>query len=241
VLWFAPSGPVLPIGARIFLTSAQLSFVSVDRRGAEWKDRDLIRREFLRRGRVPLLLVVLSLVTVDARAQTSVFTTGTPEELARATSIGIAHLTGWAKQRGISDELKVTRVHVDATKMAHVRVQQFHRGVPVFGGEAIAHLSPTGEPAGQTDNLVPKIVVNPMPRLTADAAAADAIAASCPDCTRQSADLWIVRTDGVDHLAFRVQLRQARAGAGPSLPVIFLDAHDGSVLMRYDNLQTAPR
>lgn len=190
-----------------------------------------------------MLAVVLSLVIFGAaQAQTRAFTTGTPEEFARASAIGLAYLTSWATQRGITDELKVTRVNVDATKMAHVRVQQFHRGVPVFGGEAIAHLSAGGEPVGQTDNLVPKIAVDLMPRLTADAATARAIAASrCPECVRQSADLWIIRTDGVDHLAFRVQLRQTRAGVPPSLPVIFLDAHNGSVLLRYDDLQTAPK
>ena len=188
-----------------------------------------------------LFAVVLSLLACGgARSQTRVFTTGTPDELARASAIGLAHLTAWATQRGITDELKVTRANVDATKMAHVRVQQFHRGVRVFGGEAIAHLSATGEPVGRTDNLVPKIAVDTMPRLTADAAAASAIAASgCADCARQSTDLWIVRTDGVDHLAFRVQLRQTRGV--PSLPVIFVDAHDGRVLLRYDNLQTAPK
>lgn len=193
--------------------------------------------------RVPLFVVVLSLVPfVGARSQTRVFTTGTSEELARASSTGLAHLTAWAAQRGITDELKVTRVNVDAAKMAHVRVQQFHRGFPVFGGEAIAHLSATGQPVGQTDNLLARIAVDPKPRLTAEAATARASAASgCSDCARESVDLWIIRTDGVDHLAFRVQLRQARAGVAPSLPVVFLDAQDGSVLLRYDNLQTAPR
>jgi thermolysin len=195
----------------------------------------------LRNGRAFSLLVVLSLVTLGVRAQTRVFTTGTPEELARASSLGLAHLTAWAARRGITDELKVTRANVDNAKMAHVRVQQFHRGIPVFGGEAIAHLSATGEAVGQTDNLVPTISVDPKARLTADAAAAQAIAASsCPDCARQSADLWIIRTDGKDHLAFRVELRHSRAGALPSLPVMFIDAHNGSVLLRYDNLQTAP-
>jgi Zn-dependent metalloprotease len=188
-----------------------------------------------------LLVVVFSLATIGGgRAQTPVFTTAPPDELARASSIGLTHLTAWARLRGITDELKVTRVNVDATKMAHVRVQQFHRGVPVFGGEAIAHLSTTGVPVGQTDNLLTGIAVDPKPRLTADAATARASASGCPDCARQSADLWIMRTDGKDHLAFRVQLRQTRAGSPPSLPVIFVDAHDGSVLLRYDNLQTVP-
>jgi Zn-dependent metalloprotease len=196
----------------------------------------------LRSGRAFSLVVDSSLVTLGGvRAQTPVFTTGTPEELGRASSIGLAHLTAWAKQRGITDELTVTRANVDTAKMAHVRVQQVHRGIPVFGGEAIAHLSAAGDPVGQTDNLVPRVTVDPKPRLNADAAVARAGAASgCPDCARQSADLWIVRTDGKDHLAFRVELRQPRAGASPSMPVIFIDAHDGSVLLRYDNLQTAP-
>jgi Zn-dependent metalloprotease len=189
-----------------------------------------------------LLVVVLSLVTCGGARQTPAFTTGTPEELARASSIGLAHLTAWAAGRGITDTLKVTRVNVDTTRMAHVRVQQFHRGVPVFGGEAIAHLSAAGQPVGQTDNLVPMVAIDPKPRLTADSATARAVAASgCPDCARQSADLWVMRIDGKDHLAFRVQLRQTRAGAPPSLPVIFVDAHDGRVLLRYDNLQTGPK
>ena len=45
--------------------------------------------------------------------------------------------------------------------MAHVRVQQFHHNIPVLGGEAIAHLTATGEPSGQTDDLLPNITVDP--------------------------------------------------------------------------------
>ena len=122
--------------------------------------------------------------------------------------------------------------------MAHVRVQQFHHNIPVLGGEAIAHLTATGEPAGQTDDLLSNITVDTTPRLTADAAAARARSdAGCADCDQHSTGLWIARKDGIDHLAYRIDLR--KNGVPLSLPVVFVDAHTGNVILRYDNLQTA--
>jgi vibriolysin len=186
------------------------------------------------------LLVVLSILACGAAfPQTRPFTTGTPEELERAGSLGLAHLTAWARQRAITDELRVTRVNVDAVSMAHVRVQQFHRNIPVLGGEAIAHLKATGEPFGQTDDLLPNVKVDTAPRLTADAAVGRARAeVGCRDCSLRSADLWIVRTEGTDHLAYRVELRESAAGPPLSIPIVFVDAHSGNLILRYDNLQT---
>ena len=177
---------------------------------------------------------------IGTPAQTRLFTTGTPVELAQAGSIGLAHLNARARQRGISDELKITRVTVDGMSMAHVRVQQFHRGIPVFGGEAIAHLKPTGEPSGETDDLVPDVNVDTTPRLTPMAASANARADSnCGACTEPSAaELWVIRQTGVDHLAYRVQLRRTDVSGAPFLPIVFIDAHSGDVVFRYDNLHT---
>lgn len=189
-------------------------------------------------------LVSLQLIAcVALGAQTRMFTTGTPSEIQQATSIGLAHLSGWARQRGISDELRVTRVTVDSLSMAHVHVQQFHRGIPVFGGEAIAHLTSQGEPLNETDAIVRDITVDTTPRLTTMDAVATALnAVGCADCLTLSAPaLWVVRQKDSDHLTYRVPLRRPAGPGGNGLPVIFVDAHRGDVVIRYDNLQTLPR
>ena len=189
-------------------------------------------------------LVVIHLIAgVAVGAQARLFTTGTPSEIQHATSIGLTHLSAWARQRGVSDELRVTRVTVDGLSMAHVHVQQFHRGIPVFGGEAIAHLTPQGEPLTTTDALLRDITVDTSPRLTAaEAVASAASAVDCADCLPLSTPtLWVVRHDKSDYLTYRVPLRPRAGPQGSGLPVVFVDAHRGDVVLRYDNLQTLPQ
>jgi Zn-dependent metalloprotease len=189
------------------------------------------------------LVVLLHLIPAVAMdAQTRLFTTGTPSEIQQATSIGLTHLAAWARQRGIADELRVTRVTVDSVSMAHVHVQQFHRGIPVFGGEAIAHLTPQGEPLNETDALIRDISADTSPRLTAtEAVAVAAKAVDCADCpTLAMPTLWLVREGSSDYLTYRVSLRRSGPD-GIGLPVVFVDAHRGDVVLRYDNVQTLAR
>jgi len=187
------------------------------------------------------VLVATGLLTFPrAQEPARVFTTGTRAELARAETMGVEQLRTMARQRGIADELRVSRVTVDRESMAHTRIQQLHRGVPVFGGEAIAHFKPDGEPFAETDDLVPNISVNPVPRLTAAAAIDAAVTAyGCRDCLTADpvADLWILRNDGVDHLVYRVQLHRVDGSAETALPVFFVDAHGGFVVSRHENLR----
>ena len=188
--------------------------------------------------------IVLQLIaSVALGAQTRLFTTGTPSELQQAASIGLIHLSAWAQTRGVADELRVTRVTVDSLSMAHVHVQQFHRGIPVFGGEAIAHLTSSGEPLNETDALIRNVTVDTTPRVTAMDAVATALkAAGCADClTLSAAALWVVRQKDSDQLTYRVPLRRPAGPGGNGLPVIFVDAHRGDVVFRYDNLQTLSR
>jgi Zn-dependent metalloprotease len=178
-----------------------------------------------------------SLICSTVRAQAPVFTTGTPAELQRAQSIGLEHLMSTVRQPGV--ELKAARVSVDQLSMAHVRVQQFYRGIPVSGGEAIAHLRPDGTLSGITDNLVHAIQVTVTPVLAApqaiERARADAgLSPAVPG--EPTASLWILRRDGADHLVHRVEF--PIVAPKPRRPVVFVDAHTGDVVLRYDNLQT---
>jgi len=170
------------------------------------------------------------------------FSEGSPAELAVAEESAYAKLyaeDGEATFKKV-EALRTLKVTVDEVAMAHTRVQQLAGGVPVWGGEAIVHLGQDGALASVTDDLVPNVVVNPTPDLTADEAA-EVAAAAAGGWERETGDpaaeLWVYRLDGADHLTWRVQLHQLDGSAAEALPVLFVDAHDGAVLWGYDNLQ----
>ena len=158
-----------------------------------------------------LAAVMFFFPRLDAQNQ-RIFTTGTAAELAQATTLGLQRLRARALEKGIdgAQDLVVSNAHVDRLSMAHTRVQQRFRGIPVLGGEAIAHFNADGSDFAETDNLLAGINVSTTPLLTAtaaiDAAVGDYGCRTCLTAT-PTADLWIVRDDaGVDHLTYRVQL-----------------------------------
>lgn len=174
------------------------------------------------------------------------FGTGSEEELDRAESLAYGELESASESpavgKGIT-ELRTLKVQVDVTDMAHTKVQQLVSGVPVWGGEAIVHLAADGALVGFTDNLLAQVDVDPTPDFAADEAI-DLAVAAWPDgwsklTADPTADLWALRHDGADHLAWRVSLHQVNYEAGDAMPVLFVDAHDGSVIWSYNNFQTA--
>jgi len=178
-------------------------------------------------------------------AQRPLFTSGTAAEIGVARSIGLDRLRVVAAQKAIdaSTDLTVSDAHIDRQSMAHVRVQQQFHGIPVLGGEAISHLNADGSRFAETDDLLASIDVSTSPSLSVDAAVDIAVADyGCRTCLTESpsANLWIVRDRaGVDHLTYRVQLVRLDGTDRTALPVRFIDAHSGFVVLSYDNLQTA--
>jgi Zn-dependent metalloprotease len=191
---------------------------------------------------LPLVLALAAAALYFPRlsAQRPVFTTGTAAELVRARSIGLDRLRVVAMQKGIDDanDLVVSNAHVDRLSMAHVRVQQRFQGVPVFGGEAIAHLNSDGSAFAETDDLIAAISVSSTPTFTADQAIDVAVADyGCRTCLTKppTAGLWIVRdATGVDHLTYRVQMTRIDGTDQTALPVRFVDAHGGYVVLAFD-------
>jgi Zn-dependent metalloprotease len=191
-----------------------------------------------------LAAVVCFFPSLDAQNQNRIFTTGTPAELAQARALGLQRLRARAAEKGfgMADDLVVSSAHVDRLSMAHTRVQQRFGGIPVLGGEAIAHLNADGSEFAETDNLIANINVSTTPLVT-QAAAIDAAVGDygCRTCltATPTADLWIVRDDaGVDHLTYRVQLTRLDGTSDTALPVRFIDAQGGQVVLAFDNLQT---
>jgi Zn-dependent metalloprotease len=195
------------------------------------------------------------------------FTSGTLDELRIADEIAHDHLYVAATVARLAPTARglvtVSNV-VDELAMAHVRVQQTFEGVPVWGGEAIVHLNRDTSLFAITNRLVSGVAIDVSPSVTRDRATIEAVAGmDCSACSstdvelddpsiRQRAadlgcacltaepevDLWILRQDSVDHLAWRIQLRREDGSDRTSMPVSFIDAHSGKTILAYDNLQT---
>jgi len=130
----------------------------------------------------------------------------------------------------------------DEMGQSHVRIHQSIDDIPVFGGEAIVHLDDQGEPIGITDALRPHVDVSTTPSLSEAQAVERAVdLTGGPDRLSQPprATLTILHHAGRDHLAYQVQLRHMQPGDEPARPVVFIDAHDGETIHRYDALTHA--
>jgi Zn-dependent metalloprotease len=191
---------------------------------------------------VPSSLALLLLACgapAEPPADVPVFLYGSDDELALAVQLGLEAL---ADRAGAVGELVPTRVVVDDLGMAHARFQQRVGGVPVFGGEAIVHLHDDASLASVTDNLVPDPAVDTRPLVHAEDAVELALLEAL-GWERVTADplvdLWVLRGERSDHLAWRVRLEHIDGSTEPSEPVLFIDAHSGATLWGYDDLHTA--
>src|SRR5918997_1257436 len=171
-------------------------------------------------------------------------------KLARAEAASLLRLQKKLAKKGIApNDVKTLRVFEDKDRAerVHTHVQQTHRGVPVFGGEAIVHLNAVTEEEAQptTDTLVEGVSVFTTPGMTAEHAVGLAkgqykAKKGCDNCLTEApqADLWVLRHEGADHLVYRVQLARLDGTEHTSEPVYFIDAHTGALVWSYDNLQT---
>ena len=182
--------------------------------------------------------------TAEAAA---VFTpSGDVEQRTLAETISRAHVAVNLEALGVEreEDVEIKRVRIDELSLAHTRIQQKFKGVPVFEGEAIVHLDRHGNLSGVTDGFVKRIRPTLSVKPTLSEAQAIRVALDrydCPTCLTAEpvATLLVVRHAGEDHLAYRVELRRIDASHETAMPVFFLDAHSGAELDRYDNLQTA--
>ena len=198
-------------------------------------------------GGVVLALTACETDTAPASdADPIVFQDGNDAELLLAEDLAYQSLfaenDGPVLGKGI-DALRTLKVTVDEMGMAHTKVQQLHRGVPVWEGQAIVHLAQNGELSYVTDDLIPDVNVDTTPDYTADEAI-DLAVAQIPDGwaaldRAPEVDLWVLRHKGADHLVYRVQTWRLDGTADDAMPVYFIDAHSGEVVWSYNNLQTA--
>ncbi|HEY9405497.1 MAG TPA: M4 family metallopeptidase [Pyrinomonadaceae bacterium] len=200
----------------------------------------------------PMFLIAISLAFVfaltlprhEVSAQRSGKSSAAADKLARARDISLRVLEARAGKQGIDhrNDLAAKRAFTDDQEKTHTRFQQTHRGIPVFGGEAIVHLNPDDSVFAVTDDLVESVQVDTEPYRTPDEAVRTAISdLGCETCLTAPpvADMQILRHGGNDYLTYRVQLRREDGTHETSMPVYFVDAKTGNVIWEYNNLQTA--
>ncbi len=209
----------------------------------------------------PILFPILALGPLDLRAAE-----GNPSAPGRSAEV-IARLRDARARLGLeaSDDFVPKDELRDDLGQVHVRLQQTHRGLPVWGGQVIVHVAPSGDAPPMTDALVRGVRVEPTPNLApaealalaqdrlaprgayADPPRAELViwpetalppgAGDAPDATDPSVAPVVVG----HRLAYHLHAALAN-GPGETRSEDFLvDAHTGAVLKAWSTLFTARR
>jgi thermolysin len=171
------------------------------------------------------------------------FTQGGKEDLDRAKLISLDILSQQVQMRSVGaiNDLKVEKVEIDDSQMAHTRVRQIVEGIPVWEGEAIVHLKSDGSLFTITDDLKEGIRVDTKPSISADDAVRIAInlyTGTAVETEAAKVGLWVYRGEDRDHLTYRVEIPRLDGSQSTAIPVDFIDAQTGQRVFGYDNLQT---
>jgi zinc metalloprotease ZmpA len=166
----------------------------------------------------------------------------------RAAQIALAHFTANARAYGLtnpSNELSVRSEREDGSGITHVRFNQSFRGVPVFEGEAIAHVD-AGDNVTVTNGLSANLNVNTTPRVGRGAAINTALRFISPvgDYTVRDASLMILprgERSIVNRLVWRVSIGVENEFQEPAEWQYFVDAASGDAVFAYDALETQGR
>lgn len=166
-----------------------------------------------------------------------------PNALRQAEELSLQYLREEKLElAGGLEQASVKRVSVDKLGEAHSRIDQFYDGIPVFGAQSIVHLNPDGSFKAVTDRFVRGINVETTPRVREHEAieiAVDAVGGSNEITAAPKSELVLVRYEGADHLAYKVQLERLLPGRDPSAPLVFVDAKGGKVFWQIETIETA--
>ncbi|WP_433272122.1 M4 family metallopeptidase [Actinosynnema sp. CS-041913] len=188
--------------------------------------------------KTPALAVALAVTTATTVALAGVATARTGG-IARTDDLALAHAaTGGA-------DLAPLAV-VDSGDRSTVRLAQRHRGVPVFGAQALVHL--TGPAAHRSvadtvDRTVRGLTVDTTPTVPEDLAAHRAKAGLDPQ-SRERVQVerhgLVVLPRGSGVLSWHLTVRGEDVPNGvPLRREVYVDAHTGAVALEYDNLHFA--
>jgi len=176
------------------------------------------------------------------------FTTLVMAQSDRAVQVALAHFNSNARAYGLTDpsvELRERNEHSGPHGVTHVRFDQFYRGLPVFEGEAIAHVD-ADDNVTVTNAIAGNLNVNTNARINRNEAINTAVRFISPvgDYAIRGASLSILpRGDRsiINRLVWRVSIDVENDFEDPAEWQYFVDAGSGLVAFAYDGLETQGR
>lgn len=162
-----------------------------------------------------------------------------PAWAADATERGLKHFEAKGKAR---DSFQLRGVDRDDLG-THVRLDQTHRGVPVFGGQVLAHLDNQGNVVADGGdfyavNIDTKAKINGQQAIKS---AETALGYTGQFVDQPKARLVVLPRDGGAVLAYQVGLHIEDGTDATADHQYFINAQDGSVVTSYNDLDTQDR
>jgi Zn-dependent metalloprotease/subtilisin family serine protease len=200
------------------------------------------------------------LVEWDTQRGTPIIVRGTNLGLRRAYSGGkaltlstggnvevdaLAVLDNLSRFYGIRDaaqEFSVKQTDSDALGFRHVRMMQKHQGLRVVGGDLIVHFNQDGAAYQVSGQYVPDIQIEISAKLS-DTEAARVAQENLSALGYTAANLEAAPTlvvlarNSAPRLAYELILQTQDAKTGPGRWRFWIDAQEGTVLWRYDDIQ----
>jgi Zn-dependent metalloprotease len=139
---------------------------------------------------------------------------------------------------------RVTDTVTDADGSSHVRMDRTYRGLPVLGGDLVVHRGAESGWRGVSQTLEHAVRVSTKPAVSADRAAARALAPSKATRSIRGMDkagstrLVVDATTGTARLAWEVLTGGTQHDGTPSRLATYVDARTGAVIRREQQIQT---
>lgn len=176
------------------------------------------------------------------------FVSGASAQRGRAVDKALEHFNANRGAYGLtnpSTELRLRRERADEQGVTHVKFDQLYRGLPVFEGEAIAHVD-ADDTVTVTNALVPNLNVDTTARVGRNDAVNTAVRFIGPLGAYEVRDvsLWILprgERSIVDRLAWHVAVAVENEFQDPAEWRYFVDASTGAVGFAYDAIETQGR
>ena len=129
-------------------------------------------------------------------------------------------------------EARIKRIDKDKLGLLHVRMQQYHRGYPVIGGDFIVHLSKSSEVFAVTGSFAPAIDIDTSNQIQASQARLSATLAIRNGARSPKDSSKLVILDG--KLAYEILVKGTQTE--PELYKCFIDAKSGDLLYKQNQI-----
>ena len=168
--------------------------------------------------------------------------TALPEALTGGRTVRYPGTPEQAATAFFEDNKELLKIDPSALRLAvkkefmgvtHLQYQQYKDGLPVEFAYARVHVAGNGEVSGFQGKFEPEIAVSAAPGISAEAAVMAAIADLGRQLNVSRTELVVFpdENDGALKLAWKIR------GRGNGLWVYYINASDGAVLMKYDDLR----